>query len=85
MMHTLRWAAAAARCYDSLTSAQKSCIDEALIEVAREPRNGKPLHGPLRGLHSVHVRGALRIIYQIGPDPWIVNLLVVAHRRESYR
>ncbi len=47
-------------------------------------RVGKPLRGPLEGLHSAR-RGDYRIVYRIVDRRLVVEVVSVAHRRDAYR
>jgi mRNA interferase RelE/StbE len=57
-------------------------IQNALLEIAANPRVGKPLKGELRGNYSQRV-GDWRIIYSIGRTEIYVK--DIRHRREAYR
>jgi mRNA-degrading endonuclease RelE of RelBE toxin-antitoxin system len=57
-------------------------IENALLEIAVNPRVGKPLKGVLKGNHSQHV-GDWRIAYSI--EKSFVYVKDIRHRREVYR
>ncbi len=58
--------------------------EEALALLDREPTAGYPLHGKLRGLHSLRV-GSYRIIYQLAHDGKAVRVAAIRHRGVAYR
>ncbi len=47
-------------------------------------RVGKPLIGPLQGLHSAR-RGEYRVIYSIDDDRIVVAVVSIRHRADAYR
>jgi len=47
-------------------------------------RVGRELSPPLDDRHSAR-RGTYRVIYRINDEEQIVNVLLVAHRRDAYR
>ena len=57
-------------------------IENALLEIAANPRAGKPLKGDLKGNYSQRV-GDWRIIYSI--EKSFAYVKDVRHRREVYR
>lgn len=61
----------------------KSKIQEATLEIAKDPAIGKPLTRELKGRYSYRVSD-YRIIYRIYHDQVIVLILTVGHRREVY-
>ncbi len=57
-------------------------IENALLEIANDPRIGKPLKGDLKGNFS-HRVGDWRIVYSI--EKSFVYVKDIRHRREVYR
>lgn len=57
-------------------------IENALLEIAANPRVGKPLKGDLKGNYSQRV-GDWRIVYSI--EKSFVYVKDIRHRREVYR
>ena len=57
-------------------------IENALLEIANDPRAGKPLKGDLKGNYSYRV-GDWRIVYSI--EKSFVYVKDIRHRREVYR
>lgn len=56
----------------------------ALLTIARDPiREGKPLHGELKGLRS-HRFGSYRILYEVRHGELLVVVIDLGHRREIY-
>ena len=51
--------------------------------LARNPRLGKPLKGPLRDLWSYRV-GDYRVVYEIQRGALVVLVLAIGHRRAIY-
>ena len=52
--------------------------------LAQDPRRvGKPLREPLEGLYSAR-RGEYRIVYRIADRRLVVQIVLVAHRRDAY-
>ena len=70
---------------DGLWRAQPVLFDKVVSKIrllARNPKSGKALVGPLKGKWSLRV-GDWRILYEIGPTTVLV--LTVNHRREVYK
>ncbi|MHA1839590.1 MAG: type II toxin-antitoxin system RelE family toxin [Candidatus Ranarchaeia archaeon] len=59
-------------------------IDKAILELAKTPRLGKPLHGMLAGKWSLRIED-YRIIYTVEESEKTVLLYTVQHRRTVYR
>lgn len=59
-------------------------VDNALDHLAAEPREGKPLVGPLKGRWSYRV-GPVRIVYRISEERLRVLVLRIGQRRDVYR
>jgi mRNA interferase RelE/StbE len=57
-------------------------IENALLEIAVNPRVGKPLKGDLKGNYS-HRIGDWRVVYSI--EKSFVYVKDIRHRREVYR
>lgn len=57
-------------------------IENALLEIAANPRVGKPLKGALKGNYSQRV-GDWRVVYSI--EKSFVYVKDTRHRREVYR
>ena len=57
-------------------------IENALLEIAANPRTGKPLKGDLKGNYSQRV-GDWRIVYSI--ERSFIYVKDIRHRREIYR
>ena len=57
-------------------------IENALLEIAANPRGGKPLKGDLKGNYSQRV-GDWRILYSI--EETAIYVKDIRHRREVYR
>jgi len=57
-------------------------IENALLEIAANPRAGKPLKGDLKGNYS-HRVGDWRIVYSL--EKSIVYVKDIRHRRAVYR
>jgi mRNA interferase RelE/StbE len=57
-------------------------VENALLEIASEPRSGKALKGDLKGNFSYRV-GDWRIIYSL--EKTFVYVKDIRHRREVYR
>jgi mRNA interferase RelE/StbE len=60
-----------------------AAAEEALELLQREPHAGYPLHGRLRGLHSLRV-GSYRIIYQLSDNDRTVRVATIRHRSVAY-
>jgi mRNA interferase RelE/StbE len=56
----------------------------AFQTIARDPSQGKPLHGPLRGLSSYRM-GSYRILYEVHHNRLAVIVIDLGHRREIYK
>lgn len=59
-------------------------VARAMDDLERDPFQGKPLKGELRGRWSYRV-GAYRILYLIRREHLLVLVIDVGHRREIYR
>ena len=70
---------------DGLRRAQPVLFDKVVSKIqmlAKDPKMGKSLVGPLKGKWSLRV-GDWRILYKVGQT--IVLVLTVNHRREVYK
>ena len=56
---------------------------KAFGAIARDPSQGKPLHGKLRGLSSYRM-GSYRILYEVNHDRLVVVVIDLGHRKEIY-
>ena len=86
-MYTLRWARDAAAFYDGLGADQQERIDDALLELATDPviaPGVKRLKGEMQGLSSRRV-GSWRVIITFDHSTMLLDILVLADRKESYR
>jgi mRNA interferase RelE/StbE len=78
----LKFSASALSFVQDLHPPLKERIANALLELARDPRAGKPLKGDLKGNYSYRV-GDWRIIYSL--EKTFVYIKDIRHRREVYR
>lgn len=73
--------AIAGRLPESVAAAVLEFCEAAL---ALSPRRvGKPLFGPLAGCHGAR-RGTYRVVYRIGEEARVVEVLDVDHRADIY-
>ena len=56
----------------------------ALEDLERDPFQGKPLKGELRGRYSYRI-GTYRIVYLVRQHELLVLVIDIGHRREIYR
>ena len=56
----------------------------ALDDLRRDPHQGKPLKGELKGRYSYRV-GSYRIVYFIRQQELVVLVIDIGHRRDIYR
>ena len=59
-------------------------VASALDDLRRDPHQGKPLKGELRGRYSYRV-GSYRIVYFIRQRELVVLVIDIGHRRDIYR
>ena len=59
-------------------------VARALDDLGRDPFQGKPLRGELKGRYSYRV-GTYRIIYLIRAHELLVLVIDIGHRRDIYR
>ena len=78
----IQFSSSAQRFIAGLHSPLQSRIENALLEIAANPRVGKPLKGDLKGNYS-HRVGDWRIVYSI--EKSFVYVKDIRHRREVYR
>ena len=78
----LQFSASAQKFIASLYPPLQTRIENALLEIAANPRVGKPLKGDLKGNYA-HRVGDWRIIY--GIEKTMVYVKDIRHRREVYR
>jgi mRNA interferase RelE/StbE len=69
---------------DSLDSATKERVANALESLALDPYAGKSLKADLKGLYSYRI-GDYRIIYMIINKQLLIQVVKVMHRRQAYR
>lgn len=58
-------------------------VQKAVLELAADPTQGKPLHFALKGLRSWRT-GDWRIVYQAEGETVTVVVVTVGHRRDVY-
>lgn len=63
---------------------QKEVIKILEDEIAHNPLIGKPLQGPLKGLHSQRI-GNLRIIYQVIEEQLQIMVINIGHKKSVYQ
>jgi len=78
----LRFSSSAQRFIPTLHAPLKERIENGLLEIAADPRVGKPLKGELKGNFS-HRVGDWRIVYSI--EKAFIFVKDIRHRREIYR
>lgn len=78
----LRFSSSAQKFIAGLHPPLQARIENALLEIAANPRVGKPLKGDLKGNYSQRV-GDWRIVYSI--EKSLVYVKDIRHRREVYR
>jgi len=59
-------------------------VASALDDLQRDPHQGKPLKGELKGRYSYRI-GSYRIVYRIRHQELLVLIIDIGHRREIYR
>jgi mRNA interferase RelE/StbE len=59
-------------------------VVQVLDDLKRDPFQGKPLKGQLKGRYSYRV-GTYRIIYTIFRNQLLVVIIDIGHRRDIYR
>jgi len=82
---TVELTARAAKDLDRIQRGQPALVQKIIANIrslSDNPRTGKPLVAPLKGMWSLRV-GDYRIIYEFGKNKVVV--LTVNHRREVYR
>ena len=83
MSYQLRYLPGAAADLAELPATVAARARSGLEALARNPRLGKPLRGPLRGLWSYRV-GDYRVVYEIRRAALVVLVLAIGHRRAVY-
>jgi mRNA-degrading endonuclease RelE of RelBE toxin-antitoxin system len=78
----LQFSSSAQKFIVSLYPLLQTRIENALLEIAANPRAGKPLKGDLKGNHAQRV-GDWRIVYSI--EKTAIYVKDIRHRREVYR
>lgn len=61
-----------------------SRVAQALDDLERDPFQGKPLKGELKGRHSYRI-GSYRILYVIHRQQLLVAVIDIRHRKDIYR
>ena len=69
--------------FDGLTGKYRTQMENAINLLAKEPSQGKPLKGELKGYWSFRV-GIYRILYVIRAKEILVQILRIQHRKEVY-
>lgn len=59
-------------------------VASALDDLQRDPFQGKPLKGELKGRYSYRV-GSYRIVYLVRRQELLVLIIDIGHRRDIYR
>jgi len=59
-------------------------VARVLDDLSRDPFQGKPLKGKLKGRYSYRI-GTYRIIYAVFRDRLLVVVINIGHRRDIYR
>lgn len=59
-------------------------VANVLDDLQRDPYQGKPLKGELKGRYSYRV-GSYRVVYLIRQQELLVLVIDVGHRRDVYR
>ena len=59
-------------------------VASALDDLQRDPHQGKPLKGELKGRYSYRV-GSYRIVYLVRQQELLVLIIDIGHRRGIYR
>ena len=59
-------------------------VAQALEDLGRDPFQGKPLKGELKGRYSYRV-GSYRILYLVRQQALLVLIIDIGHRRDIYR
>ncbi len=54
-----------------------------LRELQHSPEIGKPLHGALKGVHSLRI-GDYRVLYQVAEKKLEIYVMSAAHRKHAY-
>jgi mRNA interferase RelE/StbE len=84
--YLLRMRQAAERGLRRLPKRDQARVNEQILTLAKQPRprQSRPLTGGGKGLWRVRV-GDWRVVYEIDDDRTIVEIHIVAHRRDVYR
>ena len=59
-------------------------VADALDDLQRDPYQGKPLKGELKGRYSYRI-GSYRVVYLIRQQELLVLIIDIGHRRGIYR
>ena len=85
-MYTVRLARQAEKALEGVFRSDRSLYERflrAFDVIARDPSQGKPLHGQLRGLLSYRM-GSYRILYETHHKRLLVIIIDLGHRKEIY-
>ncbi|MBI4676316.1 MAG: type II toxin-antitoxin system RelE/ParE family toxin [Elusimicrobia bacterium] len=85
-VHKVQLTRQAEKSLESVFRADRSLYERFLRTfdaIARDPSQGKPLHGELRGLLS-HRMGSYRILYEAHHNRLLVIIIDLGHRKEIY-
>lgn len=69
--------------FESLNGKHRAQMENALNLLSKDPAQGKPLKGELKGYWSFRV-GINRIIYSILEKEILIRVLRIQHRKEVY-
>ena len=86
-MHRVEFTRQAAKDLEAVFRSERKLYQRFLAAfdaIARDPAQGKPLHGELRGLLS-HQMGSYRILYEVHHGKLLVIVIDLGHRRDIYR
>jgi mRNA interferase RelE/StbE len=81
-MYELIFTDTARKQFESLSGRILAQIEKGLRRISKNPRNGKPLRGELKGIWSERV-ATYRILYKIYDKQIEVLVLTIEHRKQS--
>lgn len=85
-MYKVRLTRQAEKSLEAVFRSDRSLYDRflrAFDVIARDPSQGKPLHGQLHGLSSYRM-GSYRILYETHRDRLLIIIIDLGHRKEIY-
>lgn len=82
-MYLLLFTDIAKRQYEGLSPRLKRHVDKGLERIIKNPENGKPLRGELKGIWSERV-STFRILYKIYKSQIEILVLTIEHRKSVY-